>query len=227
MRRNILKFESLLLEFPDVVVPTRKTMPQWYRDAELWVDKKIGIDNHALKACAPFLDALTIGYTFVTTDDMWVTINEFGIPIIGWRNGAHMLVTDRTPDSAKTLPIPLGCNPLHFVWKPQGVVEIPKGYSAIFTHPFNRADLPFVTITGVVDSITLASGNIPFFLKEGFTGLIPQGTPFIQIIPFKREDWKAEKVEGLVQKADVIRNKSRSLLKGWYKQNVWKKKNYE
>lgn len=227
MRRNILKFESLRLEFPDVVVPTRKTMPQWYRDAELWVDKQIGIDNHALKACAPFLDALTIGYTFVTTDDMWVTIDEFGIPLISWRNGAHMLVTNRSPDAAKTLPIPLGCNPLHFVWKPQGVVEIPKGYSAIFTQPFNRADLPFVTITGVVDSITLASGNIPFFLKEGFTGVIPQGTPFIQIIPFKREDWKAEKVEGLVQKAEVLRNKSRSLLKGWYKQNIWKKKNYE
>jgi hypothetical protein len=227
MRRNILKFESLRPDFPDVIVPTRKNIPQWYKDADLWVDNQIGIDNHGLKACSPFLDALTIGYTFVTTDDILVTMDPLGAPIIRWRNGGTMLINDRDPDSAKTLPIPPGCNPLHFTWKPQGVIEIPKGYSAIFTQPFNRTDLPFVTLTGVVDSITLASGAVPFFLKEGFTGIIPQGTPFIQIIPFKREDWKAENVKGLIEKAELLTKKSRSLLKGWYKQNVWEKKNYQ
>jgi hypothetical protein len=226
MRRNILKFESLRPDFPDVVVPTRKNMPQWYKDSELWIDNEIGIENHGLKACAPFLDALTIGYTFVTTDDLLVTMDTLGAPIIRWRNGTD-LVGYRAPDHAKTLPIPLGCSLVHFAWKPQGVLEIPKGYSAILTHPFNRADLPFITLTGVVDSATIPSGSIPFFLKEGFTGVIPQGTPYLQIIPFKREDWKAEKFEGLVEKAEVVSKKSRSLLKGWYKQNVWKKKNYE
>jgi hypothetical protein len=226
MRRNILKFESLRPDFPDVIVPTRKNMPQWYKDADLWVGKQAGIDNHALKACAPFLDALTIGYTFVTTDDILVTTGINGEPVIRWRNGTD-LIGYRSSDHAETLPIPLGCNRLHFTWKPQAIVEIPKGYSAIFTHPFNRADLPFITLTGVVDSATVPSGSIPFFLKEGFTGLIPQGTPYLQIIPFKREDWKAEKFEGLIAKAELITKKSRSLLKGWYKQNVWEKKNYE
>ena len=31
-------------------------------------------------------------------------------------------------------------------------IEAPQGYSLLFTHPVNRTDLPFTTITGLVDS---------------------------------------------------------------------------
>ena len=33
--------------------------------------------------------------------------------------------------------------------------------------------------------------HFPFLLKKNFEGLIKQGTPIIQVIPFKRESWKS------------------------------------
>jgi hypothetical protein len=45
-------------------------------------------------------------------------------------------------------------------------------------------------MAGIVDSDKYhGAGNIPFFLKEEFEGLIPKGTPYAQIIPIKRAEW--------------------------------------
>jgi hypothetical protein len=225
--KKILKYKSKREEFPGILVPTRTLIPQWYKDAEVWVDGKIGVKNHALKTCAPFLDALTIGYVFVITDDLLVEYTEFGEPFVTWRNGSNVLLSHRPSDNQKTLPIPLGCNPRHFAWVLQGALELPKGYSALLTHPFNRVDLPFVTLTGVLDDAPISPGNLPFFFKEGFTGVIEKGTPFAQVIPFKREDWKAEEDDDLLRRAELAQKKSTSVLKGWYKKNVWKKKLYD
>ena len=46
--------------------------------------------------------------------------------------------------------------------------------------------------------------NFPFFIKEGFTGLIPYGTPIVQIIPFKRDDWKSKFSFSTVKQADLF-----------------------
>lgn len=227
MRTNILKYESNRPEFPNIIVPTKQTMPQWYKDAEVWVDGKIGPKNHGLKSCVPFLDALVIGYTMVTTDDILVSVDDLGQVSLTWREGNTILVIDRDPKAARTIPIPAGCHPDHLAWRLQGTVEIPKGYSAIFTHPFNRSDLPFVTLTGVVDDHVTSAGNIPFFIKKDFTGIIPQGTPFLQIIPLKQEHWKTKNSKGLLKKSTINNMKTVSVFKGWYKNNVWKKKHYD
>ena len=41
----------------------------------------------------------------------------------------------------------------HFIIKFNNfwTIEAPPGYSLLFTHPVNRADLPFTTLTGLVD----------------------------------------------------------------------------
>jgi hypothetical protein len=224
MSKQTLKYVSTREECPEIIVPTKTQVPQWYKDAEIWIDGKIGVNNQSLKTCAPFLDALTIGYVFVTTDDLLVEYTEVGEPTISWRDGRNVLLSHRTQT---LIPTPLGCNPRHFAWTLQGATELPKGYSAIYTHPFNRVDLPFVTLTGVVDDVPISAGNLPFFLKEGFTGVIEKGTPFLQVIPFKRENWKAEKDESLLGRAELSQKRSMSVLKGWYKQHSWKKKTYE
>jgi hypothetical protein len=46
-------------------------------------------------------------------------------------------------------------------------------------------------LPGVVDTDNLLTEiNPPFRMKNGWTGVIPAGTPIAQIIPFKRENWK-------------------------------------
>ena len=53
---------------------------------------------------------------------------------------------------------------------------------------------PITCASGIVDSDDF---SIPFnmFLKlrdPNFEGMIPAGTPFLQVIPFKRESWQME-----------------------------------
>ena len=70
-------------------------------------------------------------------------------------------------------------------------------------------------------------GALPFFLKAGFTGIIPKGTPIAQLIPFKREDWKLEETTGLKKEGEIEGYNSLSVISGWYKKNRWRKKTYQ
>jgi hypothetical protein len=56
-----------------------------------------------------------------------------------------------------------------------------------------RDDLPFYSLPSIVDTDRHpAPVNFPFFLRKDFTGILESGTPIMQIIPFKREEWKSE-----------------------------------
>ena len=72
----------------------------------------------------------------------------------------------------------------------------------MITHPLNRNDLPFITISGIVDGnfAISADGNVPFYIKNNFEGIIPQGTPIAQLIPFYRQNWFFKIKKGLVKK---------------------------
>ncbi len=123
-----------------------------------------------------------------------------------------------------------GFDPLFFAWKSHWGVKTPKGYSAIFTHPINRFDLPFITTTGIMDTDKWGIwGNQPFSLKSGWEGVIPAGTPIIQIIPFKRENWKSEidKTGLLTKWANIENTKRQSKFRGYYKNNFWQKKSFK
>jgi hypothetical protein len=71
------------------------------------------------------------------------------------------------------------------------------------------------------------SGNIPFFIKEDFSGVIPAGTPFAQIIPIKRDSWTAiNNDKGITYLEDLqgetVRSPGRS-----YKKLFWDRKEYK
>ena len=88
---------------------------------------------------------------------------------------------------------PRGYHMKHFAWWADWAVELPDGYSALYTHPLNRFELPFLTTSGVVDNDKVhLPGTMPFFLLKGVRGILPAGTPYAQIIPFKREHWESE-----------------------------------
>ena len=64
----------------------------------------------------------------------------------------------------------------------------------MFTHPINRSDLPFTTLTGMVDFDTFHYSPIHFparWRDPSFNGVLPKGTPVAQCIPVKREVWGA------------------------------------
>lgn len=216
-------------------MPAVRNVPEWYKslakfdksndDITLGVKNNIGADGAmvATKMCMPFFDALTGGYHYVLEDDVHVDMDETGKPILSW-DGDVMMV-DKRPTIE--LPVPDNCHPIHYGWRMNWYYETPPGYSVLITHPMNRYDLPFYTMSGIVESdIWGLPVFTAFFLKRNFIGTIKKGTPIFQIIPFKREDWELVEVETdeELDKHELMAENRRSRLYGYYKQTAWRRK---
>lgn len=220
--------------------PAKLEIPDWYRKAEKFYESN-GEKTAGLKTCMPFLDTLTSGYVLKTPVNIYVNEEKnekdfsslFGNKEnnlrIRW-DGPESLqnfIVERPPESGSTMPRPAGHYPNHLVFSEFWSIKTPRGWSLLMTHPLNRHDLPFTTASGIIDSDKwFAPGNVPFFIKKDFSGVIPRGTPFAQIIPIKRAEWQMAIDPGLAdtnyKQASMVRNTENS-----YKKAMWKRKRYE
>lgn len=229
--KNIFYFEGAPHAPANGIGPMNEVVPDWYKKAPKYIKSSKEGDNSTmglgLKMCVPFLDALTSGFYLSLAQEIYVEQTEDGPSIRCKRE--PMPVNSRAPQATDPMPSPAGYDEEHFIWRTEYAFHLPEGYSALMTHPFNRFDLPFITFTGIVDGeFFVHGGNIPFSVKKDFEGVIPAGTPIMQIIPFKREDWVAKKKPGVWGKSiantmepDYHNNK------GWYRINKWRKKTYK
>jgi len=233
-RKNpILQYESRLDTYPNTITPAKNHIPDWYKKIPLWADNEFfKIDRkdtikRTVKACVPFLEAFTLGYIITLPYDLYIKMQN-GNPVIVWPGAVQNAPGVRDSVAHEKL-VPFGHHKIEFTWNYCVAYTIPKGYSAIVTHPLNRHDLPFTTVTGVVDGglVLYAHGKLPFYIKKDFEGLIPQGTPIAQIIPFRQENWFAKLTKGILAKGDLHNEHTGMVFKGWYKNAFWKKKRYE
>lgn len=214
----------------DAPKAAKASVPDWYRKASQFIGGKMiaretGGINKDLKLCVPFLDALTAGYCIELPCDVLVEQDPRGVGFF-WHELPEPIEM-RSKDIASTMPRPLGCDEDMYAWMMDWAIQTPPGYSLLVTHPFNRFDLPFVTTSGIMDSDMYASaGQIPFFLKAGFSGVIPAGTPIAQLIPIKRDDWVSEELEYDEKLLKKTKYKVQRFLYGGYKKLFWQKKNY-
>jgi hypothetical protein len=229
-RKPILEYESGIDFYPNMIVPAKTTVPEWYKKIPKWENNEMfemgkGF-NITIKHCMPFMDSLTTGYMIVLPNDLYVK-NDNGKPFITW-NLADFPPASRNNVASLEL-VPFGHHATEFVWHTGVANTIPVGYSAIITHPLNRHDLPFTTLSGIVDGgiILSGAGNIPFYIKKDFEGIIPAGTPILQIIPFLQENWSSKIKKGLFEKGRLTTKKSGSFIYGWYKKTFWTRKKYD
>lgn len=191
------EYNSLSEEYSPI--PVSKVIPKWFVDAsrfwknpsngEVFVGPN-GEKSLTFKACPALMDMFTTGYFLVTPCDVEFYIED-GIPKSKVPNNFHDFVGER--DKMDGFDNPSDYYEKHFHWYPNWAPQVPDGYSVLYMNPLNRFNLPFLTISGVIDNDKMTTpGNMPFFLKKGFTGVIPKGTPFVQLIPFKRDDWEME-----------------------------------
>lgn len=229
-KKNVFQHSSLDRAFPDIA-PVKNSIPDWYKQGTRFMSGSKPTNRLPFEAqfklCTAFADSFVVGYTIPLAIDIAVEQTPGG-PAITWTNPSLRIVELRPSESNKELPTPLGCSPLHFVWNTQHVLKIPKGYSALLTHPLNRFDLPFITLSGIVDGeIALHNGNVPVYFSNTFEGIIEAGTPILQVILFKTENWTNERNENLIQEAELNHKKSMNKSFGYYKKTFWKKKNYD
>jgi hypothetical protein len=232
MSKKIIKFalEPSVYDI-NVPLPSKNYIPDWYKDTPRFYNtNKQNIIDHGktFKVCMPFTDSIISGYIFELWQDIYVVGDE-DFPRIGWRDEKAPVFATREREQSGHMSTPAGYHDIHYVLRHPLYIQTPPGYSILVTQPFNRFDLPFMALTGIVDSDKepFFPGNYSMFLKQGFSGEVKSGTPLLQIIPFKRDEWKSETDWSLVEKGNRASNKSIRKMIGWYRDNVWSKKSYE
>lgn len=181
--------------------PAAKILPDWYKNLDSYVGGekvvKNGQTTATIKRCMPVFDAMSSGYIIRSQADVWVSHqpNEDGImvPFYEWPNLGmiefHSVIQAPTHPLRKGMPevsaYPKWINP----W----AISTDPGYSCLFIQPPHRESV-FTIFTGIVDTDNYVSCvNFPFVLNDwSFEGLIPAGTPVVQVIPFKRDSFQME-----------------------------------
>jgi hypothetical protein len=193
-----------------------KNIPNWYKKTDFFLNDKKGVDsygdpNSTIKKCMPFFDAMTCGYHILLPCDVWVQKANDGTIEFKWSLENIDLIAQHYKAQYLYYPIEKDYHNTVFKWIGQWIVKTPKNYSCLFLHPTHHEDLPFKCITGLVDTDKNPTQvGFPFILKKDFEGLIPKGTPIIQIIPFKRDKFYStynsnyEKYELIWKKAKTV-----------------------
>ena len=221
-------------------LPIIKTIPDWYRKADRFVrnpdtnDFLIGPDGGNIptwKACPAVFDVMGTGYCLVTPCDVEFFYNDEGIiSAKALEKKYSFFCESRLPMSEFVTPY--GYDDHHFAWMPDWTPTVPPGYSILYSQPFNRFELPFLTVSGIIDNDKIdRTGSAPFFIRKGFTGIIPAGTPYLQMLPFKRENWKKSYEEddanSIIKKVYQNSKRFRVPNGGVYKNEIWEPRKYE
>lgn len=210
--------------------PASEYTPEWFDSLKMFdggepVLYNGVVQNRTVKSCAPFGDSFRMGWIQETWCD--ITFIDNGNSMDFGYSTEPAPIDGRPVSSFPENPM---YYPMEFLWKQYWTPRLPAGYSLLYTHPLNHTDLPFHTVSAVVDSDSFyhsSFGNVPFHLREGFVGTIPAGTPMFQIIPIKREAWNREAME--FDSLDLA--KRESLIErhffGTYRRHFWKRKSYK
>lgn len=222
----------------EIMIPSPKSsskyIPKWFKDIP---PELATLDNKTMdktvKHCMPFIDSISSGYIQELPCDIEIKnhgVDENGNDIISYQwAGEIKPFSTRKEDtnSRNVLPSFYGYYNVEFHWITNWEPKTPKGYSTMYHHPSNRLDLPFHTLTGIIDTDSWSiSGPLPFLVKKGFEGIIPAGTPIYQITFIKRETWisKQLKYNEEFQKKHFYNIKK--FFYGGYKKLYWNKKNF-
>ena len=192
MRMNF-RCDPALSEHLPRPVPARGALPDWLRAMPANAHSEIhGRNIRTVKQCPPFVDAMAYGVVILLPCDVSV---ERGAFTWAWdipepstsghpRAPLSFHVAAQFPDApfAKGGQAAIKFNSF---W----TIELEPGWSLFATHPVNRDELPFRTISGLVDADRVHDGGINFpaiWLQPDFTGVLPRGTPVAQVFAVPR-----------------------------------------
>jgi len=232
----------------DHPIPIKLNIPGWFKKLEHT------ILNKTVKGCMPFLDSLTAGYLLKMPQDFNLrhnvdTKNEKGeiikdsfqtyalceesLLLRAKKINLNSEIDIHPPrqlegsphiEKNKNLPFYKIINP----WK----IKTPKGYSCLFVPPLNNSDDRFSIIPAIVDTDTFPNEiNFPIIINGDkypvLETIIEKGTPYVQIIPFKRDSWKMSLKPR--KQAEVQNSRLFYTLKliNIYKDKYWNKKSWK
>ena len=250
MKEKIIEFiypENSKNLFEDVFpIPAKLNIPDWFKKLE---HKR---EYRTIKGCMPFLDTLTAGYILKLSQDFYFKYNfinkdnqkgsEFQV---GWHTYERsvldikgMNVNAGDPQYHPKGQLGEDC-PFHKKNKDQSyfkilnpfVIKTPPGYSCLFVPILNNNDDRFQIIPGIVDTDTFdLPVNFPIIINgdryPNLETIVKKGTPYAQVIPFKRDDWKIKFSEGRRKNYFFSKLKICRQFLNNYKDTFWSKKKW-
>jgi hypothetical protein len=200
-------------------VPARAALPEWLRAMAPRVESAVhGRGIRTVKQCPPFVDAMRHGFMLVLPCDVRVEPGmrfswDWALPELAVQGHPRAPLSFHVPEQLAGSPMAHGDrSALKFnsFW----TIELDPGWSLLAMHPVNRDDLPFRTVTGLVDADRFNAVGINFpavWLDERFDGVLAKGTPIAQCCVVPREApelafeaMSPERVEGYGAVADRI-----------------------
>jgi hypothetical protein len=209
--------------------PASKFLPEWYKKTDSYVNGTKTISNNlangTIKKCIPVFDALTSGYIIPTYSDILVKKDPNGKILFYNSFGPHVdhhpIIQAPHHPFMNQYEYPKFINP----WS----IKTPKGYSCLFIPPVHGGNPYFSILEGLVDTDKFDMPvNFPFVLKDvDFEGIIPAGTPVVQIFLIKNLDWKM-KFNNKKNNDSIDKNiaKLNSVYFDRYKTKFWERKKY-
>jgi hypothetical protein len=232
MSKNV-EFVPISEEIYSIIEPPKPAVnyvPDWLKQIPVLPHP----NQDSPKICMPFMDTFTTGYIQELICDVhikYIGKDERNGDVLQYNfSGGIRPVSTRMErkGSFSMLPKFDGYYQTELSWDTLWEPNTPAGYSTFYTHPINRPDLPFYTMTGIIDTdVYPIHGPVPFLIKQGFEGIIPAGTPIYQMFFIKRERWKSGKREYVPNFVEKIRYKAKRYFTGGYKKHFWCKKEYK
>jgi hypothetical protein len=201
--------------------PANKAIPDWVKS----MPRERG-GGPTLKHCPPLLEAMTAGYIIPAPCDVTFTLTSDAK--LSWQAADNHLIAAHHRVQYEGAPFE---NELIVKFINPWVIRTPEGYSTLITAPLNRFSMPFIPLSGVVETESYyREVHLPTIsiMRPGTQFQLNKGDPLVQAIPFRRESWTSQagaRDEAKRHEADkpfLVPN-----ARGVYKGEFWRKHEYD
>lgn len=169
-------------------------LPDWLRAMPATAQSDLlGTEIRTLKQCPPFIDAMGTGWLMRLAADVTIEDGTFS-----WDWDLPSSSLEEAPRSPMGVHVSAQAVGAPFATVDQAIVKFmnpwtiqtPPGTSVLVTHPLNRSDLPFCTLSGLVDTDRFGHGLIHFpaiWTDTAYAGVLQAGTPVAQVMAVSRQ----------------------------------------
>jgi hypothetical protein len=171
---------SLLQEIPHPY-PASQQIPTWYKEMPMnWAE------GGTLKRCPPYFTAMAAGYIIPVPHDTRLHVSE---NYEFFQSGKVNIFEGHFKEQFAGAPFS-GLRVLKF--ENPWIIVTPPEFVCLVTAPINRFDMPFIPLTGIIETGTYYKEvrmPVACTLGPGQSYVLRRGSPMIQVIPIRREAW--------------------------------------
>jgi hypothetical protein len=219
--QRIIEFHTQpqLLEVIPRPQPASHCVPEWYHHMPCQTP-----NGQTLKRCIPFLEAMTAGYLIPLPADVTIEVTPKRVNV-EMKGFDRPIVQFHPQDQFPGAPFPqMPVIKFANLW----YIKTPPGYSTLVLPPLNRPGSPILPLSAVVETDSYYN-DIAFpcmcLVPMGQRLFLPAGTPLVQVVPFRRENWSSELKTWDADAAATTHREIKANVH-LYREQHWEKKSY-